>query len=1057
MNAAAGLAHPALAEGGRPLGGAQLSDRQRMALLFQGVALLSHLRRAGWDLTSGWGLARVDDAAVLRGLSARPAPAQRLAQADAHEWLLRLFGERVPGRGGARAAARRLAEQWARGLVPEHPDALLERVLELAPFLWEPAFAPARQALVAVHHRGGEVAPRLAGPARVRRAFARQGTALDELVASPRARALWLEGWAAGGSECVRRARGQVASATLAASPTPADRLATAAALVALGRYENALALLAKERDPAARLLRAGCLRHLHRFPAARAQLRRLEDVALDGEQLLGAVEIAVTLGHLQGGPDLAQRWLRRALAATRGALRQRVLVESARAACNRADAKGALRALEAARAGLGDPGLARRWRTVRFMAAFFVEHQNEAALSELHGMLRAHRRLLETPDAGRVWNDLALTRAALGDLAGAERALVHAVRLLAGCDGPLPLMAAQNLVEIRLRRGRLRGVVDWLGRALEVDRRNRNLPGITQDLELLARHELVRGRLLAALDRLREALATLDWPRNERYAPELHVLMARAWGWMGQSVEAASALERAGSAAALSAIEVEERPAVLALAGEREAALQEAAGGPFYALWEAALAGQPAPSEAWQTLLGLEEFRAARLVLDLELTRPGLVPVAWQRRACAGLRRAGASGLAARLEGSTHATFRAIAAHCRNAASGRVSLDDLFGRGGYPEARLELVHGGESRVVVAGPGGAEQVETPHEGGRAVLSAPFVDDALRALFALALRDLDRGDVVAETAPDDGLLGESAVLRAALDRAERFARGALPVLVLGESGSGKELVARRIHDRGTRAGQPFVAVNCAATTETLLSSDLFGHARGAFTGADRERRGVFETAHGGTVFLDELGDLPLSAQGMLLRVLQEGEVRRLGESLPRRVDVRVICATHRDLAAMTRRGEFRQDLYYRLKVATVSLPPLRERGDDVLLLGRRFLAAWRPGLRISPAARDVLLRHDWPGNVRELRNVLEAAAALCDGELLLPEHLDLPAGTAARRGAANYHLEVDALRRRLIEESLAASGGRRAEAARRLGLSRQALSYLLRQLGLGGRR
>jgi two-component system, NtrC family, response regulator len=617
--------------------------------------------------------------------------------------------------------------------------------------------------------------------------------------------------------------------------------------------------------------------------------------------------------------------------------------------------------------------------------------------------------------------------------------------------------MASLNLIEIRLRRGRLRGVVDWLGRSLEIDRRHGNLPAVATDLEFLARHELARGRLVAALDRLREGLATLVGPLVPRYAPHLHVLMARAWGWMGQRAEAGAALARSGGGPALEALEVEERPAVWALAGQRDAALEAAAGGPFFALWEAALADKPAPVEAWRELDRLEEYRAARLVLDLELARPGMTPVALQRRASAALRRAGASSLAVRLDGSDHATYRAIAEHCRGAVGGGAGLAALFSASGYPEARLALVRNGSSRVWIEGPGGAEQIETPLDGGRAVLSAPFVDDALRALFALAVRDLERGGVAGEEEVEaDGVLGASAALRAALQRADRFARGALPVLILGESGSGKELVARRIHDRGARAGQQFVAVNCAATTETLLTSDLFGHARGAFTGADRERRGVFETAHGGTVFLDELGDLPLAAQGMLLRVLQEGEVRRLGESLPRRVDVRVIGATHRDLAAMARRGEFRQDLYYRLKVATVTLPPLRERGDDVMVLARRFLAAWRPDLRISPAARELLLRHDWPGNVRELRNVLEAAAALCDGDALQPEHLDLPPAPAPRRGTANYHLEVDALRRRLLEDALAASGGRRAEAARRLGLSRQALSYLMGQLGLGAR-
>jgi transcriptional regulator with GAF, ATPase, and Fis domain len=283
---------------------------------------------------------------------------------------------------------------------------------------------------------------------------------------------------------------------------------------------------------------------------------------------------------------------------------------------------------------------------------------------------------------------------------------------------------------------------------------------------------------------------------------------------------------------------------------------------------------------------------------------------------------------------------------------------------------------------------------------------------------------------------------------------------MPVLLLGESGSGKELAAREVRRASARAGAPWVPVNCAALSETLLLSDLFGHARGAFTGADRARAGVFETANGGTVFLDEIGDLPPVAQGNLLRVLQEGEVRRLGESTARRVDVRLVAATHRDLGAMVRDGRFRQDLYYRLKVCTVTLPPLRERGGDVMLLAEHFLAAERrrrerPQLHLAADACRALEAHRWPGNVRELAHALQAAAALAGNGPIRAAMLDLGAPSVEEpvSAASAYHQELDDFRRGLLRRALRAAGGQRAEAARRLGLSRQALSYLVLHLGL----
>jgi two-component system NtrC family response regulator len=294
-----------------------------------------------------------------------------------------------------------------------------------------------------------------------------------------------------------------------------------------------------------------------------------------------------------------------------------------------------------------------------------------------------------------------------------------------------------------------------------------------------------------------------------------------------------------------------------------------------------------------------------------------------------------------------------------------------------------------------------------------------------------------------------MLGESPRLRSALERLALLAPSDLAILILGETGTGKELAARRIHRLSPRATLPFLAVNCAALPESLLLSDLFGHVKGAFTGADRDRAGIFEASRGGTVFLDEIGDLPLPAQGKLLRVLQEKEVRRLGESLPRKVDARIVAATHRSLSSMVDAGEFRRDLFYRLKVGSVVLPPLRERGMDVLLLGEHFLVG--EGYQLSADARRRLRSYPWPGNVRELRNTLEVAKALSDDYVIRPEHLELPDSDIGV--AIGYHEQVRQFRRELVREALQASGGNRAQAARILGLSRQALSYLVRSLAI----
>jgi transcriptional regulator with GAF, ATPase, and Fis domain len=277
-----------------------------------------------------------------------------------------------------------------------------------------------------------------------------------------------------------------------------------------------------------------------------------------------------------------------------------------------------------------------------------------------------------------------------------------------------------------------------------------------------------------------------------------------------------------------------------------------------------------------------------------------------------------------------------------------------------------------------------------------------------------------------------------------------------VLVEGESGSGKELVARAIHRTGPRRQRRFCAVNCAALSDDLFEAELFGHARGAFTGAVCERVGLFEDADGGTLFLDEVGELSSRAQAKLLRTIQEGEIRRLGENLPRRVDVRVIAASNRSLELEVTAGRFRADLRFRLQVVKISVPPLRERSEDVASLAARFWAdaTARAGSRASlaPATLQVLSRYDWPGNVRELQNTIASLAVSapkrgCVG----PEHLSLAFASPDAARMSTLDEARRAFEAEFVREALRRAGGRRAAAAQALGVSRQGLAKLIARL------
>ena len=296
------------------------------------------------------------------------------------------------------------------------------------------------------------------------------------------------------------------------------------------------------------------------------------------------------------------------------------------------------------------------------------------------------------------------------------------------------------------------------------------------------------------------------------------------------------------------------------------------------------------------------------------------------------------------------------------------------------------------------------------------------------------------------------------MRAMLKLVDRVTTSDVPVLLIGESGTGKELVARAIHKNGARATRAFVSENCGSVPETLLESTLFGHVRGAFTGASSTRAGLFEVADGGTLFLDEIGEMPLTMQTKLLRVLQNGEVRPVGGDKVRRVDVRIIGATHRDLDAMVAKGTFREDLFYRLNVVSIRVSPLRERPQDIPLLVNGFAEKHSLGkkVKVTRAAMDRLSAFPWPGNVRQLENELRRAIVLADERIdvgELSDEVSRGGPGAAREAGLGLKARVDALEAQLVKDALSRTKGNQTRAAEMLGISRFGLQKMMRRLGI----
>jgi PAS domain S-box-containing protein len=376
-----------------------------------------------------------------------------------------------------------------------------------------------------------------------------------------------------------------------------------------------------------------------------------------------------------------------------------------------------------------------------------------------------------------------------------------------------------------------------------------------------------------------------------------------------------------------------------------------------------------------------------------------------------------------------------------------------LFRSGSLSKQQCVLTRKDGNRVHVI-----KNASTLRDGrGRIIGGVETMTDVTELVHKTTQLEAYRRDMQSEQALH-GLVGSSARMQQVFDLIASAAHSEAPVLILGESGTGKELVARAVHESGPRKEGPYVKVNCAALNESLIESELFGHVKGAFTGAYRDRRGRFEAARSGTLFLDEIGDLPHSVQVKLLRVLEEKTVERVGDHRPVEVDARIVTATNKDLPGLVKQGTFREDLYYRINVVPIRVPPLRERVGDIPVLAEHFFRRIKRANRsevqgLSNEALRTLVEYRWPGNVRELRSALEYAFVACNEDMLQPYHFPVHIVQGAPSGRVGSPEEAEESKKRELIEALRRSGGNRSEAARRLGVSRVTVWNRMKRYGI----
>ncbi|MBU8898495.1 sigma-54-dependent Fis family transcriptional regulator [Corallococcus sp. M34] len=488
-----------------------------------------------------------------------------------------------------------------------------------------------------------------------------------------------------------------------------------------------------------------------------------------------------------------------------------------------------------------------------------------------------------------------------------------------------------------------------------------------------------------------------------------------------------------------------------------------------------------PAPESSRSPVLrSLERVSAAPLGTSLEVALGALMELTGAKRGFVGLRgQGGALRFAAHQgftephphgpEGQLSRTILAAALE----TGGALLLEDARDDARFAQAPSVMALALRAVLVVplagrAGPFGVLYLDHPSTAGAFGPEAREHAEAFaRALGPLLERDValtrarekrrERGARLRTGRKLDALVGESDAMLALLELLVKVAPTSSPVLILGETGTGKELVAKALHEHSRRASSPFVAINCGALSPGLVESELFGHERGAFTGAERTRPGSFEAADGGTFFLDEVGELPLPVQAKLLRLLEGGTFMRVGSAEPRRADVRIVAATHKDLPAEVRAGRFREDLLFRLDVVRLEVPPLREREEDIGLVAETLIARLvaeqgLPARRLHPATLAALESWSWPGNVRELRNVLERAVVLSDSERVGLDALPREIAGALRPATPPRGIKeaVRVYRQRLVQQTLDASGSH-AEAARRLGVNPKYLYKLIKDI------